>query len=184
MSWDNGTQFHRSPFGGSVPFVWKVKGSVMPNTWKGSIGGFVAALVLAAIFKMFNATGTFDELDIVTLIDRVGSIGRGGAWADHFIVGVLLWGPIFAAFDATTDNRPRWQKGLMFGVIAWLVMMLIFMPVVGGGLFGWRVGLVAPVGMLVLHLIYGLVLGVVFQALDERYPAKSVLPARPPHARS
>jgi hypothetical protein len=30
--------------------------------------------------------------------------------------------------------------------------------------------------MLVLHLIYGLVLGVVFDLLDKRYPAKSILP--------
>jgi hypothetical protein len=152
----------------------------MPNSWKGVIAGLVATLVLSAIFMVLNAANILPDLDIVTLIDHLGSIGRGGAWADHFIVGALLWGPIFAAFDATSAERPRWQKGLIFSIGAWVMMMLIFMPVVGGGLFGWRFGLSASVGMFGLHLIYGGVLGVVFQLLDDRYPAKSLLPSGPP----
>ena len=64
-------------------------------------------------------------MDIVTLIDRLGSIGRGSAWVDHFIVGALLWGPIFAGVDSMTEDRPRWQKGVMFGAGAWVMMMLI-----------------------------------------------------------
>jgi hypothetical protein len=147
----------------------------MPHSWKGVIAGLVATLVLSALFIVFHATGMFPDLDIVTLIDHLGSIGRGGAWADHFIVGALLWGPIFAAFDATSAERPRWQKGVIFGAGAWVMMMLIFMPVVGGGLFGWRFGLEASVGMFVLHLIYGFVLGAVFELLDWRFPTKSLI---------
>jgi uncharacterized membrane protein YagU involved in acid resistance len=149
----------------------------MPNSWKGVIAGFVATVILSVIFVLFKTFGILPELDIVQHIDKLGSIQMAAAWVDHFIVGTLLWGPIFTGFDATTDERrPRWQKGLIFGVIAWLAMMLIFMPVIGAGLFGWRLGLLEPVGMLVLHLIYGLVLGVVFELLDRRYPAKSILP--------
>jgi hypothetical protein len=148
----------------------------VPHSWKGSIAGLAGSLVLAAFFLLFQASSVFVELDVITLIDRLGSIGRVGAWADHFIVGVLLWGPIFAAFDATTSERPRWQKGLMFSVFAWLAMMLIFMPVVGAGLFGLGAGVVVPVGMLILHLIFGAVLGTVFQILDERFPTKTLLP--------
>lgn len=180
MIWDNGPQFHLPPIGGSVPVEKKRKGGVMPNSWKGVIAGFIATLVLSGLFVFFNRTGTLEELDIVTLIDHLGSIGRSGAWADHFIVGMLLWGPIFTAYDATSAPRPRWQKGLIFGVIAWVLMMLIFMPVVAGGLFGLRFGVSVPIGMLVLHLIYGGILGVVFQLLDDRYPAKSLISSEPP----
>ena len=156
----------------------------MPNSWKGVIAGFFATVILSAVIMLFNALGILPQLDIVGLIDHLGSIQRVAAWVDHFIVGALLWGPIFSAFEATTDEkRPRWQKGSMFGVIAWVLMMLIFMPVIGGGLFGWRLGLVTPVGMLVLHLIYGLAIGVICDLLDQRFPAKdSILPAPPPFA--
>lgn len=151
----------------------------MPNSWKGVIAGFVATVVLSGFFLFFGAMGIFPQLDIITLIDRLGSIGRIAAWVDHFIVGALLWGPIFAGFEATTDEKwPRWQKGVVFGLIAWLLMMLIFMPVIGGGLFGLQIGIAEPIGMLGLHLVYGLVLGVVFDLLDKYYPTKTVLPAR------
>ena len=156
----------------------------MPNSWKGVIAGFVATVVLSALIMLFNAAGVLKQLDIVEHIDKLGSIQRAAAWVDHFIVGALLWGPIFAAFDATTKvGRPRWQKGLIFGVIAWFLMMIIFMPVIGAGLFGWRLGLVEPVGMLGLHLVYGLAIGVTFELLDKRFPTKdSILPAPPPMA--
>ena len=156
----------------------------MPNSWKGVIAGFFATVILSAIMVLFNALGILPQLDIVGLIDHLGSIQRVAAWVDHFIVGALLWGPIFAAFEATTDVKwPRWQKGLMFGVIAWVLMMLIFMPVIGGGLFGWRLDLVTPIGMLGQHLLYGLAIGVIFDLLDQRFPTKdSILPQPPPFA--
>ena len=144
----------------------------MPMGWKASIAGLIGSFVLAAIFVLFKSSGMFEQLDVITLIDRLGSIGRTAAWFDHFIVGTLLWGPIFAGFVVTTRPRPRWQKGLAFSVIAWGAMMLFFMPVVGAGLFGFRAGLLTPVGMLALHLIYGLVLGVVFDILDAKFPTK------------
>ena len=164
----------------------------MPNSWKGVIAGFFATVVLSALIVLFNTLKILPELDIVHLIDKLGSIQIAAAWVDHFIVGTLLWGPIFAAFEATTaETRPRWQKGLAFGVIAWVAMMLIFMPVIGRGIFGWRHDpenpLVNPfvtgIGMLGMHLVYGLVMGVVFDLLDKRFPAKdSILPPPPPFA--
>lgn len=148
----------------------------MPASWKASIAGFIGSLVLAVFFYVFNSTGVLQQLDVVALINRLGSIGRGAAWVDHFIVGTLLWGPMFAAYDATTNQWPRWQKGLAFSGFAWLGMMFIFMPVIGAGLFGLGSGLVTPIGMLVLHLIYGIVLGVTYQVLDEKFPTKPPVP--------
>src|SRR5215213_1628784 len=153
----------------------------MPQSWKGIIAGFIATVVISAIFMTSNAMGVLPELDIVHWIDQLGSVQRGAAWVDHFIVGTLLWGPIFTAFESMTPpGPPRWQKGLMFGVIAWVAMMLIFMPVVGAGLFGWRSGLTASIGMLGLHLVYGYVQGVAFELLDRTFPTKALIPDQPP----
>jgi hypothetical protein len=181
MAWDNGTQFHLGAFGGSVPLNGNAGRIVMPSSWKGVIAGFFATVVLSALMLSFDAAGILKQLDIVEHIDKLGSIQRAAAWVDHFIVGTLLWGPIFAAFEATTSEaRPRWQKGLMFGVITWVLMMLIFMPVIGAGLFGWRLGIVEPVGMLGMNLVYGLVIGVVFDLLDKNFPTKELISSAPP----
>jgi hypothetical protein len=157
----------------------------MPNSWKGAIGGLIGSIVLSGLFLVFTRSGVFAKLDIVTFIDRLGSIGRPSAWVDHFIVGTLLWGPMFAGFDATTSERPRWQKGIGFGLLTWLAMMLIFMPVVGGGVFGLREGFIVPTGMLALHLTFGTTMAFVYEMLDARYPAKPLLPSDgPPFTRS
>jgi len=54
------------------------------------------------------------------------------------------------------------------------------MPVIGAGLFGWRLGLIEPVGMLGMNLLYGLVLGVVYDLLDKRFPTRELISSEPP----
>ena len=46
-------------------------------------------------------------------------------------------------------------------------MMLIVMPAAGAGLFGLNMGMMAPVMTLMLHAIYGAVLGFVFSRLGS-----------------
>ena len=156
----------------------------MPSSWKGVIAGFFATIILSVLIMLFNAMGVLKPLDIIEHIDKLGSIQRVAAWVDHFIVGTLLWGPIFAAFEATSDpTRPRWMKGLMFGVITWLLMMIIFMPVIAGtwaNLFGLQLGLIVPVGMLGLNLVYGLSIGVIYDLLDQRFPTRALISDEPP----
>jgi hypothetical protein len=156
----------------------------MPDSWKGIIAGFIATVIISLIFVAFNALGVLPDLDIVHLIDQLGSIQRGAAWVDHFIVGALLWGPIFTAVNSMMlDGWPRWQQGLIFGGITWFLMMVIFMPVIGGGwvnLFGLKYGIVEPIGMLGLNLVYGLVLGVAFGLLDKQFPTKELISSEPP----
>jgi hypothetical protein len=48
-------------------------------------------------------------------------------------------------------------------VAAWLGMMIIVMPMAGAGLFGMNLGIMAPVMTLVLHVVFGAVLGAVYQ---------------------
>jgi hypothetical protein len=144
----------------------------MPQSWKGVIAGLIATIVISIVMVLMDNAGVPHQYNIVTLIDNLGSIGRGGAWADHFIVGALLWGPIFAGFDASTPKAPLWLKGLIFSVGAWVAMMVIFMPVVGMGLFGASLGIMGPVVMLILHLIYGAVMGLSYGLIGAWLPEK------------
>jgi hypothetical protein len=181
MGWDNGTQFHPPPFGGSVQSLKNIWGVVMPSSWKGIIAGLLATILLSLIILAFHTAGILPELDIVTLIDNLGSINRGQAWADHFIVGTLLWGPIFAGTDSMgPPTRPRWLKGLIFGAVTWFFMMIIFMPVVGGGLFGMKFGIVEPIGMLGMNLVYGLAIGIFYDLLDKQFPTRDLISSEPP----
>src|SRR6476469_9586130 len=158
----------------------------MPSGLKGSIAGFIATLILSALILIFNNAGILKELDIVEHIDKLGSIQRTAAWVDHFIVGSLLWGPIYAGFEATTsETRPHWQKGLLFGCITWFLMMVIFMWFIGGWTFNsagfsWKISAVETFGMLGMNLVYGLSLGTAYGLLDQQFPTKELISSEPP----
>jgi len=92
---------------------------------------------------------------------------------DHFIVGTLVWGLLFGAFDAVYEKGAYWLKGLIFGVFAWVLMMVLFMPMAKAGFFGAKIGIEAPLVTLLYHLLYGLVLGVTYGLLAAWAPIKA-----------
>ena len=48
-------------------------------------------------------------------------------------------------------------KGVVFGIAAWLGMMVMVMPMAGAGPLGMAMGIMAPMMTLVLHVIFGAV---------------------------
>jgi len=51
------------------------------------------------------------------------------------------------------------KSAIIFSIGAWILMMIGPLPMVGAGFFGLKMGMMAPVATLVLHLIWGAVLG-------------------------
>ena len=145
----------------------------MSNAMKGVIAGFIATLVLTAVMLLkaqFQLVPP--ELSIMSLLGRIAG-GNVAAWSDHFIIGTLIWGLTFSGFDAVVPNKPYWLKGIMFSVLAWLVMMLVFLPFAGVGFFGAKLGMLAAVITLVQHLIYGVTLGLTYGLLTAWVPTKA-----------
>jgi hypothetical protein len=145
----------------------------MTNSMKGVISGFIATLVLSAVIMLkVRYQIVPPELSIMSLLGRIAG-GSVSAWSDHFIIGTLIWGLMFAGFDSLLPNRAYWLKGVIFSVGAWLVMMIVFLPFAGVGFFGTKLGPMAAVITLVQHLIYGLSLGIVYGLLSTWAPAKA-----------
>ena len=149
----------------------------MSNSLRGMIAGLVATLVLTVVMVVKGRYDLWSEISLIQLLMNLGSISRVQAWMDHFIIGVVVWGLIYGALDATWDKAPHWLKGIALGVGAWLFMMVAFMPLAKVGMFGAKLGLAGALVPLVYHLIFGLVLGVVYGLLTAYMPAK--VPERP-----
>lgn len=137
----------------------------MQNELKGLIAGFIATLVLSAALVINDTMNLMPQIDLVRMLGSAAALSTTSAWMDHFIIGVVVWGLLFAAYDGLSPGTAVWLKGIAFGCFAWLSMMVIFLPLVGAGFFGVKIGAVAVVGLLVLHLIYGLVLAATYAAL-------------------
>ena len=137
------------------------------NVKAGLIAGFIATVALSIFMIAKGAMGLMPQLnpieDIVHVAQVVTSLNLPlpFGWVGHFFLGTVIWGLIYAALQASVPGAPV-VKGLIFGALAWLAMMILFMPLAGHGLFALSVGPQAVVATLVLHLIYGAVLGVVY----------------------
>ena len=66
-------------------------------------------------------------------------------------------------------GRQAWQKGVSFGFGASLLIMLMLMPLAVAGYFGMELSPLQPVLTLLLHLVYGAVLGATFERLSSSF---------------
>ncbi len=78
----------------------------------------------------------------------------------HFIAG-MAWAVIYAGFVEPYLSGPGWRRGALFSLLPWLVSVLVFLPVMGGGVLGLNLGAgpLPLLGNLLLHLGYGVTLG-------------------------
>jgi len=129
---------------------------------RGLGAGLAATLVLSLVIVLKQALGVLPQLSTISVLAQmVGYQSLAVGWIVHFFVGVMLWGPLYAWIDPKS-SYPHWFNGIMFASVVWLGVMLIIMPIEGAGLFGLQLGLVSPTATLMLHWIYGAVLGSAF----------------------
>lgn len=137
----------------------------MDNFSKGIVAGFIATVLLSILMLMKSAMGMLPALNVIQMQTQMlhSYIGTPAApvvgWISHFIIGTVVWGGLFGAFNHSVPGRNELVKGMVFSVAAWLLMMFIVMPMAGAGFFGHNIGVMAPVATLVLHLIFGAVMG-------------------------
>lgn len=135
----------------------------MQNVGKGMIAGFAATVVLSVIMVMKSAMGLMPELNVIAMLTQmVNASSPIVGWIIHFVIGTVVWGALFAWLDPSVPGQSHWLKGVVFGIAAWVLMMVIVMPMAGAGFFGMNLGMMAPVMTLVLHIIFGAVLGGVY----------------------
>ena len=92
------------------------------------------------------------------------------AWLLHFFIGTVVWGGLFALLHTKLPGA-NVIKGISFGVGAWILMMLTVEPLAGHGIFGLQTSRVIPVVSMMLHLIYGAILGIVYGKLSKKLMA-------------
>ena len=85
------------------------------------------------------------------------SIGPALGWALHFLIGMALAVIYAAAFDRRLPGTAV-IRGIEYGVLVFVVAQVVFMPLVGGGVFS-RGDPELLTGSLLGHLLYGGVVG-------------------------
>lgn len=142
----------------------------MSNYFKGIVAGLIATAVMTALMLIKNYFGMFTELNFVDLINNINASYFGlpdnpwAPWVVHFVVGSVVYGIIFTFFNPKLTESYTFN-GIIIGIGAWFVMMLVVFPLIGGGLFGTVLGEHARVASLLLHGVYGAILGYSYEKI-------------------
>ena len=135
-----------------------------PNVTRLVLGGFVGTMAMTAMMYMV-APMMGVRMDIAAML---GSM-LGGSWAAgmamHFINGTVLFPLVYGYLLVSRLPGPPLLRGALWGVVLWLIAQTMVMPMMGAGLFSAAAGgMVAAVGSLVGHVLYGTILGTVSEA--------------------
>ena len=133
----------------------------MVSIRSGLVAGFIATFVTSAMIMMKNATGRLADVNVLKVWSAMLGEPTHAAvgWLAHIVVGVVVGGIAFALLAPSLPTRSFAIKGALFGILMWLVMMFVVMPLAGAGMFATHQSGLAPVATLVLYVTYGLVLG-------------------------
>ena len=123
------------------------------------MGGFAATIVIT--FMMYFGA----SIMIGAPMDIAGELARmiGAPWIlgmlIHFALGTATFSFAYAIVAPRFLPGNAAVRGLIWGVVLWLVAMLMMSPMMGKGLFMGATP--AAVASLVGHLAYGLTLGMI-----------------------
>jgi hypothetical protein len=78
----------------------------------------------------------------------------------NLLMGLAL-AIVYARWAEPRLSGPAWRRGVVFAMVPWLISVIAFLPIMGGGLFGGEIGAgpLPVIGNFILHLVYGAVLG-------------------------
>ena len=99
-----------------------------------------------------------------------GSVHPSVLWALSYFNGSVVLGFLFGRIYQLLPGRSGAVKGRIFGLIGWMVMGLLFFPLLDKGLFATRAGLgiIPSLFSLIMILTYSITLGVAYSFLNPR----------------
>lgn len=144
--------------------------------WLAAFAGFTAGYIMALASYWLETVFGMVRLDFGHTGLRYVGGEKPGWWAvgitfhliDSVLIGIvyaaLVWPLLSLAGIPTTEVWGGLMAGVLYGVVVWFALaMLVAMPMMGAGVFGFRTGswrlAVASLG---LHLLFGAVLGLIY----------------------
>jgi hypothetical protein len=142
----------------------------------GFLGTFAMTIVLLAAYWLASSIGSVN-----------GGVLQRWGWAlvnnpvaqrtaDGVILAIganlamgLLLALVYARYAEPRLHGPSWWRGMQFALVPWILSLVVFLPLMGGGVLGMDVGAgpLPILGNLILHLVYGAILGISYAEANE-----------------
>ncbi len=161
---------------------WRTRAEARREDWlqDGVLSGFIATfamtVVLAIAYGLTRAVGDENGGRVARWFWALGHNPVTERTTDGAVLAIslnLLMGLVLALVYARLVEPilggPGWRKGVLFSLIPWILSIVAFLPLMGGGFLGTEIGAgpLPILGNLILHLIYGAILGAVYAEAIE-----------------
>ncbi len=126
------------------------------------LGGIVGTVVMTLMMYFAAPHMMGKPMDIAHLLaDVVGAPWILGMLA-HFGLGVVAFPLAYVLFLIDYLPGPPAVRGILWGLMLWVVAMVVVMPILGQGFFmSQGAGLKGVVASLMVHIVYGALLGAI-----------------------
>jgi hypothetical protein len=142
----------------------------------GFLATFAMTIVLVAAYGLASSVGRVDGSAVQRWFWALVSNPVAEQTADRVVLAIganlamgLLLALVYARYAEPRLHGPTWWRGMQFALVPWLLSLIIFLPLMGGGLLGMDIGAgpLPILGNLILHLVYGAVLGSAYAEAAE-----------------
>jgi hypothetical protein len=142
----------------------------------GFLATFAMTIVLVAAYGLASSVGRVDGTAVQRWFWALVSNPVAEQTADRVVLAIganlamgLLLALVYARYAEPRLHGPTWWRGMQFALVPWLLSLIIFLPLMGGGLLGLDIGAgpLPILGNLILHLVYGAVLGSAYAEAAE-----------------
>jgi hypothetical protein len=157
--------------------AWRTRAEVRREDWlrDGVLSGFLATaaltVVVAAAFGLSRGLGSADGSRLEEWLWALAHNPVTNSTTDQVVLAIalnLLMGLalalVYGHLVEPLLGGPGWRKGVLFSLVPFVLSVVAFLPVLGGGVLGGDIeaGPLPVLGNLVAHLVYGAVLGAVY----------------------
>ncbi|MDH3297773.1 MAG: hypothetical protein OEM23_05280 [Gemmatimonadota bacterium] len=132
-----------------------------PRLMQAIIGGLAGTIVMTLMMYFVAPMMMGGPMDVAAMLGDMMGMSNTVGMIVHFLLGALAFPALFAL--VLWDKLPgdSWMKGLVFGMALFLIAQAVVMPMAGAGVFSANhpEQMMAVLGSLVGHALYGLILG-------------------------
>ena len=135
------------------------------------LAGLAATLLLTLMMYKGAPMITGKAMDIAGELGAMMALPWGMGMAVHFILGVLMFPAAYVLFAQSRLPGTAVVTGILWGLLLWVVAMLIMSPMMGKGIFMGAAP--AAITSLMGHAAYGGVLGAIIGSATSASAVKN-----------
>ena len=129
-----------------------------PNVGKAVLGGVIGTTVFTAMMYMV-APMMGVHMDVADMLSHAMKVSWTMGMILHFMNGVIVFPLIYAfvVYPLASGSPP--VRGIIWGVVLWLLLEVALLPMMGMKFFGPNMR--GATASLINHIIYGAILGAI-----------------------